>query len=120
SAKFLKGPLGRRERFILASPSDRQVGFQKRIAAIADESIGLRSIPLQVIEKDTADPARLPPMREKKIFVTPLLEARVVRHRRMPITDLLPDAMEMNDILAIGVIRGQIGAVAEPLLAPFG
>ena len=38
----------------------------------------------------------------------------------MPRADRLPDAMEVNDVLAVGIERRQVAAAAEPLAIAFG
>src|SRR5205807_10459715 len=106
--ELLKCSLVRSERLIPAYTDNGQIGFQKRIPAITNERKSLRSIPFQIIEENAAHPPRLSSVWQKEIFVTPFFEARVIRNRGMPITGLLPDSMEMNHILATGIIRSQI------------
>src|SRR5947209_3567156 len=59
-------------------------------------------------------------MRQKEILIAPLLEARIIDRRRMSRTNVAPDLVKTDHIFTKGIIRRQIGAAAEPALAPLG
>ena len=47
-------------------------------------------VAFEVVEEDAADAARLAAVRQEEVLVAPLLEARVVDRRRVPVADRLP------------------------------
>src|SRR5205085_9393566 len=88
------------------------------VAAVLHESEQSVEVPLEVIEKDAANPAWLAAVRQIEVLVAPLLEARVIDRRPVTLADLLPGAMEVDDVFTARVVRCQVGAAAEPLLGP--
>ena len=59
------------------------------VAGVADEREQGVEIPLQVVEEDAADAARLVAVRQEEILVAPLLEPMIIRDRRMTFTRML-------------------------------
>src|SRR5205823_2654992 len=107
AAELLKGSLLQCEGFVLAALGDRQVRLQEVVAAVADEGKEGVDIALEVVEEDAADAARLAAVRQVEIIVTPLLEASMVSDAGMAVADIAPDAVEVDDVFAIGIVRCQ-------------
>ena len=112
AAILLPGSLPLAVRQILPPPEDRQVRRQEAVAGIADEGEDA----VEIVEEDAADAAGLLAMRQVEILVAPLLELRMIDRGRMPGADVLPDAMEVDHVLAERIVRRQVRAAAEPLL----
>ena len=99
---------------VFASLDNRQVGLQKRIPHALHHGKTLYQAEfLEIVEKDAADAALFLAMLEVKVFVAPLLEARVfvVAERRQ---SLFADLVEMHSVFFKAVKRSQIHAAAEP------
>src|SRR5439155_3054548 len=109
-----------REGLALAALGDRQVRLEEMLAAVADEGKQGIDIALEVVEEDATDAARLAAVRQVEIIVAPLLEAGMVGDAWMAAADLTPDAVEVNDVFAVGIVRRQVGAAAEPLTRALG
>src|SRR5262249_14125043 len=59
-------------------------------------------------------------MLQEEVFITPLLEPGVVHHLDMALANPFPNAVEVDDILAVGIVRCQVGPAAEPFLGAPG
>src|SRR5579885_2271187 len=93
AAELLEGPLPRGVRLLLAALRDRQVGFEEMVAAVLHEGEERFQVPLQIVEEDAADAARLVPVRQEEVVVAPLLEAGVIHGRAVALADGLPGAV---------------------------
>src|SRR5579875_487796 len=114
-AVFLKGPLLLRIRFVFASLDDGQICLQKMVAAIAYKLEQGLEVAFEVIEEDATDAAGLAAVRQEEILITPFLHLSIIHQRLVFSADALPDLVKVDDVLAVGIIRGQVGTAAEPL-----
>jgi hypothetical protein len=75
---------------VLSALDDREICVEKTISHVFHEKEEAAQIIPNIVEKDSPDSASLAPMFQKKIFITPFLEAGIVLTAVL-ITDVFQD-----------------------------
>src|SRR5690606_11775968 len=91
-----------------------RIGVEKAVAhALLQAEAAGKVGRVQIIEENATDAARLTPVLEIKVFIAPLLVARVMvgAERRERVA---ANAVEMRSVLLEPVVRREVHAAAEP------
>ncbi len=115
SSQKLKAPLAFTIGFMPAPLDDRKIRCKHVSAAIAHKRKNSLQIILQIVKKNSAYAAHLAAVGNGEILIAPLFKSRIKR-RVVTIANLLPCAVKEDDILAFGVVWGEIAAATEPCL----
>jgi multidrug efflux pump subunit AcrB len=71
-------------------------------------------VAVQGVEKYPADPTGLAAVRQEEILVAPCFEAGIIDRRRMPLADISPRPVKMDNVVADRIVGRQVGSATEP------
>ena len=118
-AELLKDALPLSIWLIASSLCDGQIRIEKTSSAILYESEKRVPVAFQIIEKDATDSATLVSMAQVEVLVAPFLQSPVADRRSVPFAHLFPHPVEVDDVLAIRIVRSEVGPAPEPFSATF-